>query len=148
MRAIVQRVTSSTVSVDGKVCGSIGRGLNVLLGVSNEDTEKDAKYIIDKVSGLRIFEDEQGKMNLSLRDISGQILLVSQFTLYGDTRHGKRPSFIKARSGDEAKVLYEYTVSELRKEFHVETGIFGADMQVEIINDGPVTILLSSEKEF
>ena len=149
MRAIIQRVKSSKVSINDKVIGSIEKGFNVLLGISVSDEEKDAEYIIDKVSGLRVFEDEDEKMNLSLKDVNGEILLISQFTLYGDARKGKRPSFIKAKSGEEAKKLYEYVMNGLKNQgFKVECGEFGADMQVEINNDGPVTILLSSEREF
>lgn len=149
MRAVVQRVTSSRVGVGGEIIGSIGRGFNVLLGISVSDEKSDADYIVDKVSGLRVFEDENGKMNLSLREIMGEILVISQFTLYGDARKGKRPSFIKAMSGKEAEELYEYVLKELRdRGFNVVSGRFGADMQVEINNDGPVTIILSSEKEF
>lgn len=149
MRAVIQRVLSSEVSVDGKVVGAIGRGFNVLLGISTEDTDEDIRYITDKISGLRVFEDTDGKMNVSMEDIKGEILLISQFTLYGDARKGRRPSFIKALGGDEANVLYEKTAAVLRdKGFKVETGIFGADMKVTIVNDGPVTILLDSSKLF
>lgn len=149
MRAIIQRVLSSKVTVDDKVIGEINRGFNVLLGISINDKETDVNYIVSKISGLRIFEDEDEKMNLTLKDINGEILLISQFTLYGDVRRGKRPSFTNAMSGDLAKELYEKVVSGLRTEgFKVETGEFGADMKVSIENDGPVTIMLSSEKEF
>ncbi|MBW6409943.1 D-aminoacyl-tRNA deacylase [Clostridium weizhouense] len=149
MRAIVQRVTSSSVKVDGDIIGSIGRGLNVLIGISKDDNIEDLKYIKDKIINLRIFEDENEKMNLSLLDIKGEILLISQFTLYGDCRKGRRPNFMQAKSGEEAEKLYEDFI-ELLKEANVSvsTGKFGADMKVEINNDGPVTIILDSEKIF
>ncbi len=149
MRAIVQRVKRSSVAVDGKVIGAIGAGFNVLLGVSTEDTDKDLKYIEEKIAGLRLFDDENGVMNVSLEDRKGEILLISQFTLYGDARKGRRPSYIHAQKGEEAVVFYERLVQNLReKGFKVETGEFGADMEVTIINDGPVTILLDSTKLF
>lgn len=149
MRAVVQRVSESSVKVDGKVVGAIGKGFNVLLGISVDDSDEDLRYITDKISGLRVFEDEAGKLNLSLEDIKGEILLISQFTLYGDARKGRRPSFITALSGDKAKELYEKAIDILReKGFKVECGIFGADMKVSIENDGPVTILLDSKKTF
>lgn len=143
MRAVVQRVSSSKVTVDGEVTGEINKGLLVLLGVTHEDTSKDVDYIIDKVLNLRIFEDENEKMNLSLKDVNGELLLVSQFTLYGDTKKGNRPSFIEAARPEMAINLYNYIIDELKKQIpKVETGIFGADMQVKLVNDGPVTILL------
>ncbi|MCR5612002.1 MAG: D-tyrosyl-tRNA(Tyr) deacylase [Clostridiales bacterium] len=148
MRAVVQRVNNASVTVDGRTIGSIGRGFLVLLGVHVSDTEKDADYIAKKISGLRVFEDPDGKMNLSLNDANGELLVVSQFTLYGDARHGNRPSFIEAALPDTAIPLYEYVVSKLRESFHVETGEFGADMKVSLVNDGPVTILLDSKKSF
>lgn len=149
MRAVVQRVKRSSVSVDGKVIGEIGAGFNVLLGVSTEDTEKDLKYIEEKIAGLRLFDDDDGVMNVSLEDRRGEILLVSQFTLYGDARKGRRPSYIHAQRGDAAVVFYERMVENLRKRgFKVETGEFGANMEVTIVNDGPVTILLDSTKLF
>lgn len=149
MRAIVQRVKRSSVAVDGKVTGAIGAGFNVLLGVSTEDTDKDLKYIEEKIAGLRLFDDENGVMNVSLEDRKGEILLISQFTLYGDARKGRRPSYIHAQKGEEAVDFYERLVQNLReKGFKVETGEFGADMEVTIINDGPVTILLDSTKLF
>lgn len=149
MRAVVQRVSSSKVVVDGKVVGEIGKGFNVLLGISKEDTLDDLKYIKDKVIGLRVFEDENDKLNLSLKDVGGELLLVSQFTLYGDCRRGKRPSFSNALGGEEAKMLYETFVAMCTQEdIKVETGIFGADMKVSIENDGPVTLLLESSKIF
>lgn len=148
MRAVVQRVNSASVKIGDRTAGSIGRGFLVLLGVHISDTEKDADYIAKKISGLRVFEDPDGKMNLSLNDAGGELLVVSQFTLYGDARHGNRPSFIEAALPDKAVPLYEYTVSKLRESFRVATGEFGADMQVSLVNDGPVTILLDSKKAF
>lgn len=148
MRAVVQRVSSASVSIGGETVGSIGRGFLVLLGVHASDEIKDADHIVKKLSGLRIFEDENGKMNLSLSDVSGELLVVSQFTLFGDARHGNRPSFIEAALPDKAIPLYEYVVGSLRKNFTVATGVFGADMQVSLVNDGPVTILLDSTKLF
>ncbi|MBX9136866.1 MULTISPECIES: D-aminoacyl-tRNA deacylase [unclassified Clostridium] len=149
MRAVVQRVTYSSVEVDGVIVGEINKGFNVLLGISKEDTEEDMKYIKDKIINLRIFSDENDKMNLSLLDIQGELLLISQFTLYGDARKGRRPNFMNALGGEEAKSFYDKFV-EIMKEtgLKVETGIFGADMKVDIKNDGPVTILLDSSKNF
>ena len=149
MRAVVQRVSSSKVTVDGEVTGEINKGLLVLLGVTHEDTSKDVDYIIDKVLNLRIFEDENEKMNLSLKDVGGELLVVSQFTLYGDCRKGRRPNFMNALGGSEAEVLYNKFIEMLKETgIKVETGIFGAHMDVEIQNDGPVTILLDSKKVF
>lgn len=149
MRAIVQRVTSSRVVVDGRVIGEIGRGFNVLIGISKDDTEEDLKYIKDKVVNLRVFEDESNKMNKSLLDVEGDILAISQFTLYGYCRKGRRPNFMEALGGDEAKILYDKFVLMLRETgLKVETGEFGADMKVDIQNDGPVTIMLDSKKNF
>ncbi|WP_125152683.1 D-aminoacyl-tRNA deacylase [Clostridium rectalis] len=149
MRAVVQRVKSSKVEVDGKTVGSINSGLNVLLGISKEDSEKDVDYLKDKILNLRIFEDDQGKMNRSLLDVGGELIVISQFTLYGDCRKGKRPSFIEALGGKEAKVLYKEFVKRCKEVLgKVETGEFGADMKVSIENDGPVTILLDSKKTF
>lgn len=149
MRAVIQRVSSSSVSVDGRITGSIGKGFMVLLGISTADKPEDLSYIEDKIAGLRIFEDEDGKMNLPLSDVCGEILVVSQFTLYGDARKGRRPGFIQAAKGPEAEALYEELVLKLRSRgFKVETGEFGAMMEVTIVNDGPVTILLDSEKKF
>ena len=149
MRAVVQRVSHASVTVDDTVIGKIGRGLLVLLGVSNKDTEADARYCVEKILNLRIFEDAEGKMNLSLIDVAGGLLVVSQFTLYGDTRRGRRPSFIDAAQPAEANRLYEYFVAESRKQIQkVETGKFQAMMDVELLNDGPVTILIDSEKLF
>jgi D-tyrosyl-tRNA(Tyr) deacylase len=147
MRAVVQRVSRAAVSVDGQVIGNIGTGLLVLLGVSATDTEADATYVLDKVIGLRVFEDRDGKMNLSLEDVGGALLVVSQFTLYGDTRRGRRPSYIKAALPEKANELYEFVIAEARKRIaKVETGLFQAMMDVELVNDGPVTIILDSEK--
>lgn len=149
MRAVIQRVLSSQVIVQGETVGQIGKGFNVLVGISVEDTTEDVKYIFEKVKGLRVFEDEEGKMNLSLAEVQGEILLISQFTLYGDARKGRRPSFIHAAKGDQAEALYEELAAKLRAEgLPVAKGIFGADMKVHIENDGPVTILLDSKKTF
>ena len=149
MRAVVQRVISSRVEVDGKVVGEIRKGFNVLLGISREDTLKDMSYMEEKLKGLRVFEDEAGKMNHSLQEVGGEILLISQFTLYGDARKGRRPSFIEAAAGEEAEKIYETMVRNLRGSgLTVETGTFGAKMNVLIENDGPVTILLDSRKTF
>ncbi len=149
MRAVVQRVSRAKVSVDGETVGEIDNGILVLLGVSAEDSEKDAVYLLEKTLNLRIFEDSDGKMNLSLLDIKGDLLVVSQFTLYGDARRGRRPSFIEAAAPEKANFLYEFFVAEARKQIkQVETGRFQAMMNVELVNDGPVTILLDSEKLF
>jgi D-tyrosyl-tRNA(Tyr) deacylase len=149
MRAVVQRVDKAKVTVDGKIVGEISRGLMVLVGVAEGDTEKDVQYLADKVTGLRIFEDEAEKMNLSVKDIGGEILSVSQFTLYGDCRKGKRPSFDKAAKPETAIVLYEKFNELCRQQnIKVETGVFGAHMLVELANNGPVTILLDSSKMF
>ena len=149
MRAVVQRVTVASVSVEGKTVGAIGPGLLVLLGVSREDTEKDGAYLAEKLAGLRIFEDEEEKMNRSVAQVGGSILLVSQFTLYGDVRHGKRPSFTQAAAPDVANRLYEQLADSLRaKGIPVATGQFQAHMEVALVNDGPVTILLDSGKTF
>lgn len=149
MRAVVQRVSRASVRVGDEITGQIGKGLLVLLGVSNRDTEADALYLVDKILNLRIFEDDEDKMNLSLLDIAGELLVVSQFTLYGDSRRGRRPSFIDAARPADANRLYEFYVAECRKQIqNVETGRFQAMMDVELVNDGPVTILLDSEKLF
>ncbi|GAA0769543.1 D-aminoacyl-tRNA deacylase [Clostridium subterminale] len=149
MRAVVQRVKSSKVEVDNKVISEIGKGINLLVGISKEDTKEDIDYIVRKVLGMRIFEDENERMNFSLQDIGGELLLISQFTLYGDCRKGKRPDFMKAQGGDAARALYNELVETFKKEIpNLQTGEFGADMKVEIINDGPVTLLLESKKEF
>ncbi len=149
MRAVVQRVSRASVIVKGQKVGAIGKGLLVLLGVGHEDTEKDALYVLDKTLNLRIFEDSDGKMNLSLLDVGGELLVVSQFTLYGDVRRGRRPSFTEAASPEKAEKLYEFFVSEAKKQVkQVETGIFQAMMSVELVNEGPVTILIDSGKKF
>lgn len=149
MRAVVQRVDRASVTVEGKVTGQSGRGLLVLLGVAEGDTDKDLQYMVDKVVGLRIFEDENEKMNLSVKDIGGELLAVSQFTLCGDCRKGKRPSFDKAAKPEIANAYYERFVELCRQAgLHVETGVFRAHMLVELVNNGPVTILLDSRKEF
>ncbi len=143
MRAVVQRVVRSSVSVDGRVVGQIGRGLNVLIGVRQGDTEEQARWLAHKIAGLRIFEDEQGKMNLSVRDVGGEALVISQFTLYGDARKGFRPSFVDAAPPEIASPLIDRFVEFLREEgVPVQTGVFQAMMLVEILNDGPVTIIL------
>jgi D-tyrosyl-tRNA(Tyr) deacylase len=149
MRAVVQRVTSGVVSIGGQEVARIGRGLVVLIGVAQNDTENDASYIAGKIAGLRIFEDSDGKMNLSVQDAGGAILAISQFTLYGDARKGRRPSFTQAAAADRAVDLYQKTVDMLKEYgLSVATGVFQANMLVEINNDGPVTLLLDSEKLF
>lgn len=149
MRAVVQRVSSSRVTVDEVVTGEINKGLLVLLGVTHEDTSSDVDYIIDKVLNLRIFEDENDKMNLSLKDIEGELLVVSQFTLYGDVRKGRRPSFSTAARPELANELYEEFVDKARTQgLKIGTGKFAAHMMVDLTNDGPVTILLDSSKLF
>src|SRR5215204_1974309 len=149
MRAVVQRVKRAKVTVDGEITGEIGRGLLVLLGVSVRDSDKDAIYLAEKTLNLRIFEDAEDKMNLSLLDVNGGLLVVSQFTLYGDATRGRRPSFIDAAPPERANHLYEAYVTEARKLVtRVATGRFQAMMDVELVNDGPVTILLDSEKTF
>jgi D-tyrosyl-tRNA(Tyr) deacylase len=149
MRAVVQRVSRAKVTVNGWITGEIGLGLLVLLGVGHPDTEVDVNYLADKVVGLRVFEDEDGKMNRSVRDVGGSVLAVSQFTLYGDVRRGKRPSFDDAAPPDHARRLYELFVERIRAAgLRCETGRFQEMMQVELVNDGPVTILLDSGKAF
>ena len=149
MRCVVQRVTSSSVTVNGVVSGQIGPGLMVLIGISTEDTDADLKYMAEKVPNLRIFDDENGVMNRSVLNVGGSILAVSQFTLYGDARGGRRPSYIRAAKPDKADELYERLIACWReKGIHVETGIFRTEMKVALVNDGPVTILLDSEKTF
>lgn len=149
MRAVIQRVKESSVAIEGRVVGRSAQGLMVLIGVEVGDTDKDLNYIADKVPNLRIFEDDAGKMNRSLLDMGGQILAISQFTLLGDARGGRRPSFTAAARPDTAVPLYEALVEKWRSlGIHVETGEFGADMQVSLINDGPVTILLDSRRLF
>src|SRR5713226_4918260 len=149
MRVGVQRVTRASVTVDGEVIGEIGHGLVVLLGIAREDTEKDATYLVEKIEALRIFDDEAGVMNRSVKDINGGLLIVSQFTLYGDVRRGLRPSWIDAAAPEVAEPLYEFFVRQTRTFIsNVVTGSFRAMMQVELVNDGPVTILLDSKKLF
>ena len=149
MRAVIQRVSRASVTVDDKTVGSIENGLLVLLGVEKDDTEHDADVLVAKTIGLRIFEDDSGKMNLSLQETGGDLLVVSQITLLGDARKGRRPSFIRAADADEGNRLYEYFVQQSReKGIRTQTGQFQADMKVELLNDGPVTILLDSKKAF
>jgi D-aminoacyl-tRNA deacylase len=149
MRAVVQRVSRAKVTVDVRTTGEIGLGLLVLLGVGHDDTEADAIYLAEKISGLRIFEDEDGKMNQSVADVGGSILAISQFTLYGDVRKGKRPSFDAAAPPEPARRLYELFVERIRAaSLRCETGLFQEMMQVELVNEGPVTILLDSKKQF
>ena len=143
MKLVIQRVKHASVTVDGNVTGKIGKGFLVLIGIANSDTKEIADQYLKKLLNLRIFEDENGKTNLSLKDVNGELLLVSQFTLYADCRKGNRPSFINAGAPDMAESLYEYMTEACKKEIPVvETGIFGADMQVELLNDGPFTIVL------
>jgi len=149
MRAVVQRVTRASVKVSGEIVGEIQAGLLVLLGVAREDTESDANYLAEKIAGLRIFEDDDGKMNRSVFEAGGAVLAVSQFTLFGDVRRGKRPSFDEAAPPDQAKRLYEHFVAKIRDAgLRCETGKFQAMMDVELVNDGPVTVLLDSKKNF
>ena len=148
MKFVIQRVTKASVDVDGKTVGAIDKGYLVLLGACNEDTKEIADKMVKKLVGLRIFDDENGKTNLSINDVGGKMLVVSQFTLYADCTHGNRPSFINAGDPKHANEMYEYVVSELRNKYGltVETGIFGAEMKVSLLNDGPFTILLDSKE--
>lgn len=149
MRAVVQRVSSSKVIVDESTIGEINKGLLVLLGVTHEDTSQDVDYLLEKIINLRIFEDENEKMNLSLKDVNGELLVVSQFTLYGDCKKGRRPNFTNAAKPDLATNLYEEFVAKAKKQdIKVGTGKFGAHMMVELVNDGPVTMLIDSQKNF
>jgi D-tyrosyl-tRNA(Tyr) deacylase len=149
MRAVVQRVTRANVTIDGEIVGEIENGLVVLLGIARDDTREDADYLVPKIAQLRIFDDADGKMNRSLKDIDGGLLIVSQFTLYGDVRRGLRPSWSDAAAPEIAEPLYDYFVESSRKLLgRVETGSFRKMMQVELVNDGPVTILLDSRKTF
>jgi D-tyrosyl-tRNA(Tyr) deacylase len=149
MRAVVQRVTRASVTVEVEIVGEIGKGLVVLLGVASDDTLHDAEYLAEKITSLRIFDDQAGKMNLSVKDVGGSLLIVSQFTLYGDVRRGLRPSWSDAAPPEIAEPLYEFFMTEARKYVsQVATGIFRRTMQVELVNDGPVTILLDSQKLF
>ena len=149
MRAVVQRVKNASVSSEGTQCGAIEQGLVVLLGVTHTDTEKDAAYLAEKVVNLRIFEDNEGKLNLSVKDIGGKIMSVSQFTLYGDCRKGRRPGFTEAARPEMANELYEKFNAELKNQgMEIATGVFQTDMQVSLVNDGPITMLLDSGKLF
>ena len=149
MRAVVQRVSRAQVSVNGEITGQIGLGLLLLLGVARDDAEADATYLAEKIIGLRVFEDDAGKMNHSVQEVVGSVLAVSQFTLYGDSRRGKRPSFDDAAPPEKARQLYDFFVAQIRAAgLRCETGRFQETMQVELVNDGPVTILLDSKKEF
>ncbi len=149
MRAVVQRVKRSSVKVNGETIGEISKGINVLVGITKDDNDEDLKYIKEKIFNLRIFSDENDKMNLSVKDVKGELLIISQFTLYGDARKGRRPSFIEALGGEDAVKLYNDFIELCKAEgLKIQTGEFGADMEVEIINDGPVTLLLDSKKNF
>jgi D-aminoacyl-tRNA deacylase len=149
MRAVIQRVTRASVTVEGKIVGELGNGLVVLLGVARDDTRSDADYLAEKIAALRIFDDEGGRMNLSVRDIGGGVLIVSQFTLYGDVRRGLRPSWSDAAAPESARPLYEYFVEKMRSsELFIATGSFRRTMSLDLLNDGPVTILIDSRKTF
>ena len=148
MRLVIQRVTNAEVKVDGKITGKIGKGFLVLLGIKTGDTKEEADYLVKKLCNLRVFEDENEKMNLALKDVGGELLIVSQFTLYGDCSGGNRPSFIEAARPEVAEPLYEYFCDECKKNgINVEKGIFGADMKVNLLNDGPVTIIIESKEK-
>lgn len=145
MKIVVQRVKNAQVEVDNKIVGKIGTGFLVLLGVTHKDTKKEADYLVKKLCNLRVFKDEKDKMNLSLKDVGGELLIVSQFTLYADCSQGNRPSFMEAAKPEQANELYEYFCNECEKNnIKVEKGIFGADMKVELLNDGPVTIIIEN----
>lgn len=147
MRVVIQRVKNASVEIDGNVNGKINTGFLVLLGIASTDTKQDVDYLVKKVVNLRVFSDENDKMNLSLKNVNGELLVISQFTLYGNCREGNRPSFIEAAKPDVAIPLYEYFVEECKKQISVvETGVFGADMKVSLLNDGPVTIIIESKK--
>lgn len=146
MKFVVQRVTEASVTVDHQVIGKIGKGFLVLIGISDTDTTEIADKMIKKMLGLRIFDDEQGRTNLSLDSVKGELLLVSQFTLYADCRKGNRPSFIRAGAPERSEKMYEYIIEKCRQSYHVETGAFGADMKVQLLNDGPFTIILDSDE--
>ena len=149
MRAVLQRVKRASVTVDGTVIGKIEKGILMLIGVTDTDTAEDVAYLAEKTVHARIFEDAEGKMNLSVEDVGGSVLAVSQFTLYGDARKGRRPSFVRAAKGEISEPLYEQVCESIRQMgIPVEKGRFGADMQVELVNDGPVTILLESDRSF
>lgn len=146
MKVVIQRVKNASVAIDSKINGKINTGLLVFFGVSSTDSKQDVDYLVKKVTNLRIFSDENGKMNLSLKDINGELLIISQFTLYGNCKDGNRPSFIEAAKPEVAIPLYEYFISECKKQIPiVETGVFGADMKVGLLNDGPVTIIIDSK---
>ena len=145
MRVLIQRVARASVKVDDKITGEIGQGFLVFIGISNDDTKEIADKMMKKMLGLRIFSDENDKINLSLSDVKGELLLVSQFTLYADCKKGFRPSFVNAGKPDIANELYEYIISECSKHFRTEKGVFGADMKVELLNDGPFTVMLDSD---
>jgi D-tyrosyl-tRNA(Tyr) deacylase len=149
MRVVIQRVSEAAVKIDGTIVGEISKGLLVLLGIAQEDNEQDALYLLQKLINLRIFSDADGKMNLSVQDCGGELLVVSQFTLYADTKKGNRPSYIRAARPEQAIPLYEFFLQELQKQFQgsIQTGQFGADMKVSLINDGPVTIIMDSRGE-
>jgi D-tyrosyl-tRNA(Tyr) deacylase len=149
MRVVIQRVSEAAVKIDGNIVGEISKGLLVLLGIAQEDNEQDALYLLQKLINLRIFSDADGKMNLSVQDCGGELLVVSQFTLYADTKKGNRPSYIRAARPELAIPLYEFFLRELQKQFQgsIQTGKFGADMKVSLINDGPVTIIIDSRGE-
>lgn len=147
MRVVIQRVKNASVEIDGHVNGKINTGFLVLLGIASTDTKQDVDYLVKKVVNLRVFSDENDKMNLSLKNVNGELLVISQFTLYGNCREGNRPSFIEAAKPDVAIPLYEYFLEECKKQISVvETGVFGADMKVSLLNDGPVTIIIESKK--
>ena len=148
MRAVIQRVSDASVTIDDEIKGHIGSGMLILLGIHENDTEKDAKKLAAKVSSLRIFTDDNDKMNLSLSDIGGSVLVISNFTLYGDCSHGRRPSFIKAARPEKAEPLYEFFCSRMNEEgiSDVQKGVFGADMKVKLLNDGPVTLVIDSDE--
>lgn len=147
MRVVIQRVKNASVEIDGNVNGKINTGFLVLLGIASTDAKQDVDYLVKKVVNLRVFSDENDKMNLSLKDVNGELLVISQFTLYGNCREGNRPSFIEAARPDVAVPLYEYFVEECKKQISViKTGVFGADMKVSLLNDGPVTIIIESKK--
>lgn len=147
MRVVIQRVKNASVEIDGNVNGKINTGFLVLLGIASTDTKQDVDYLVKKVVNLRVFSDENDKMNLSLKNVNGELLVISQFTLYGNCREGNRPSFIEAAKPDVAVPLYEYFVEECKKQISViKTGVFGADMKVSLLNDGPVTIIIESKK--
>lgn len=149
MRSVIQRVSRASVSIDGEIYSEISKGLLVLVGIAPEDDEKDLKYMADKITNLRIFEDENERMNYSIKETNGEVLLISQFTLFGDCRKGRRPDFTSSCEPKKANEMYEKLIDELKsREVTVKTGIFGADMKVDLLNDGPVTILLDSTKLF